>query len=377
MFFTIRELANRLNGKVIGNDNDIITGVASLENGKSGDIVFAQIEEIEKIKKTKASCVLVKEHINEFPISQIIVEDPYLAFIYILKIVEETLRSKPEMGIHSTALVGKNVSLGNDVAIGAFVFIGDNTIIEDKAIIYPSVFIGNNVKIGKEALIYSNVSIRENVDIGNKVIIHCGSVIGCDGYGYRQKNGKHIKIPQVGKVIIGNDVEIGANTVIDRATLDATYIGNGTKIDNLVHIAHNTEIGENVLIVAQVGIAGSSKIGNYAVLGGQVGVKDHVTVGEGVQIGAQAGVIGNIPAGAVIWGTPARSKKEVLKSEAYIAKLPEMTKKIKEIEEEIKKMKHPCQQAGTKENENPPISPFEKGGLKGDLQVKNEGKNNS
>ncbi|MBI5206575.1 MAG: UDP-3-O-(3-hydroxymyristoyl)glucosamine N-acyltransferase [Candidatus Firestonebacteria bacterium] len=338
MLFTVGDLAKHVDGKIIGDENESIKSIASLENAKKGDITFAV--EKEKARRSKASCVILKETLPETGFSQIIVDNPYLAFIKILKLVENEFRIKPENGIHPLAVISKNVEIEEDVSIGAFTYIGENTKIKKGTIIYSSVYIGENVSIGSNAIIYPNVSIRENIVIGNNVIIHCGSVVGSDGYAYKLIQGKHIKIPQVGKVIIEDDVEIGANVAIDRATVDVTYIGKGTKIDNLVHIGHNVIIGENVLITAQVGIAGSCKIENYAVLAGQAGVKDHVNIGEGAIIGAQAGIIGDIPPGVKVWGTPARDLKDVLKSEAYLKKLPDVIKRLKILEEKLGKLEN-------------------------------------
>jgi UDP-3-O-[3-hydroxymyristoyl] glucosamine N-acyltransferase len=223
---------------------------------------------------------------------------------------------------------------GKEVSIHPFAYISDNVTIGRDTIIYPGVFIGEGTVIGDGCTIYANVTIREKVTVGNRVIIHSGSVIGSDGFGYVWEEGRHYKIPQVGGVIIGEDVEIGANVTIDRATTGNTIIGRGTKIDNLVQIAHNVTIGERSIIVAQVGIAGSSEIGNFVTLAGQVGIPDHVKIADGCIIGAQAGVMGNLSKGIYL-GSPAMPHRDWLRSTALFSKLPELNRRIKELEEKV------------------------------------------
>jgi UDP-3-O-[3-hydroxymyristoyl] glucosamine N-acyltransferase len=248
--------------------------------------------------------------------------------------------AKHFQGVHKSALLGKDVKLGKNAALGAYVVVDDGAQIGDNAVIYPGCFIGRQAKIGNNVLIYPNVSIRERVSIGNNVIIHSGTVIGSDGFGFVEVNGKHHKIPQVGTVEICDDVEIGANVTIDRARFDKTVIGRGTKIDNLVQIAHNVVIGENCLIVAQVGISGSTTIGNNVILAGQAGLVGHITVGDKARVTAKSGVIKSIPAGAMFAGYPARPFLENQKSHAHVHNLPKMFDLVKELKKKIESLEN-------------------------------------
>jgi len=242
-----------------------------------------------------------------------------------------------EPGISGSAAVSEKAEIGRNVSIRAFACLEDHASIGDETVISPGVFVGENSRIGRQCLIYPNVTIRENVRIGDRVIIHSGSVIGSDGFGYVLEKGEHYKIPQVGGVIIEDDVEIGSNVSIDRATLGNTVIRKGTKIDNLVQIAHNVTIGEKSLIVSQVGIAGSTEIGSFVTLAGQVGVADHTSVDAGTIIGAQSGISGHIAKG-IYSGSPAIPHKNWLRAQALFARLPEMQKRLKELEEKIEKL---------------------------------------
>jgi UDP-3-O-[3-hydroxymyristoyl] glucosamine N-acyltransferase len=238
-------------------------------------------------------------------------------------------------GIHSTAILGKNVSLGKDAAIGPYVVIEDGVSIGDKTVIYSGCFIGQNSKIGSQTLIYPNVSIRERVSIGSRVIIHSGTVIGCDGFGFVTVEGKHHKIPQVGTVEIGDDVEIGANVTIDRARFDKTVIANGAKIDNLVQIAHNVCVGENSIIVAQVGISGSTTLGKNVILAGQVGVVGHINIGDNAVVMAQSGVNKSVPSGTMVWGYPAKPAETARRVNACVQNLPRLYNTVSELKKKI------------------------------------------
>lgn len=335
----LKEIASLFNGEIIGppNTDDIeITGVSGVKEANEGDITFvSSAKYIKDLSGSRASCVIVKEPIADIGIAQLKVSNPYLVFAKLLK--HFYVKLKAPIGISKDAIVSDKTEIGTDVSIFPFAFLSDGASIGNKTVIYPYVFVGENTTIGEQCIIYPNVTVRENVKIGNRVIIHSGSVIGSDGFGYVFGEGRHYKIPQVGGVIIEDDVEIGSNVSVDRATLGNTVIGKGTKIDNLVQIGHNVRIGENSIIIAQVGIGGSTEIGDFVTLAGQVGVSDHTRIESGTMIGAQSGVMGYITKGAYS-GSPALSHRNWLKAQAIFAKLPELNKKIRELEERIKEI---------------------------------------
>jgi UDP-3-O-[3-hydroxymyristoyl] glucosamine N-acyltransferase len=332
----LKDIANLIDGEIIGDGELDITGAAGISDAKEGDITFLSTQKLlEGLKNSRASAVIIKEPIEGLEKPQIITKNPQYAFAQLLS--RFYVKPHPFMGISKNAFVSDTAIIGQDVTIYPFVYISDGVNIGSGTVIYPGVFIGKNSNVGEECLIYPNVAIREGVSIGSRVIIHANAVIGSDGFGYVFEEGMHQKIPQVGGVIIEDDVEIGANATIDRATTGNTIIGKGTKIDNLVQIGHNVTVGKNVILVAQVGIAGSSKIGNGVILGGQVGVADHATVEAGTMIGAKGGAMGEMKRD-VYSGILPMPHREWLKAMAVFAKLPELNKKIKELEDKIKKL---------------------------------------
>jgi UDP-3-O-[3-hydroxymyristoyl] glucosamine N-acyltransferase len=289
----VSEIAKIFNGKVINLNEDFeIKGVGSLENAKEGEIAFLSSNKLlEKAKETKASVLLVKEEID-IPKTQIVVNKPDIAFYKLIDILYPDEERKSF--ISETAKIEKNVKIGEKTSIKDFVVIEEDVEIGDNCIIYPNVYIGKNTKIGNNTILYPNVVIYGNTEIGNNVIIHSGAVIGADGFGYYLEDGVRKKIKHIGKVIIEDDVEIGANTTIDRALVDETRIKKGTKIDNLVMVGHNCEIGDNSVLVSQTGIAGSCKIGKNVIMAGQVGVADHIHITDNVIITAKSGIGKNI-----------------------------------------------------------------------------------
>ncbi|MBU4320049.1 MAG: UDP-3-O-(3-hydroxymyristoyl)glucosamine N-acyltransferase [Thermodesulfovibrionales bacterium] len=334
----LREIAELLGGELAGDPDIEIKGAAGISDAKERDITFLSTTKlIGQCIESKASAVIVKDTIPEIKKPQLKVSNPQYAFARLL----EHFYVKPFIasGISDKAYVSDKAKIGENVSVYPMSFVSDGASIGNKTIIYPGVFIGENSSVGDECIIYPNVTIRENVKIGSRVIIHSGAVIGSDGFGYVMEKGIHYKIPQVGGVIIGDDVEIGANVTIDRATTGNTIIGSGTKIDNLVQIAHNVKIGENSVIAAQTGVAGSTEIGNYVVFGGQVGVADHTKIDDGVMVGAQSGAMGHVKRG-IYSGSPMIPHRDWLKSIALFAKLPELNKRInkriKELEDMIK-----------------------------------------
>lgn len=335
---TLKEIAKLIDGEVVGDGDIIITGVCGIKEASQGDITFAANPKyIPLIEKTRASAVITSWEIEQASKPIVRTGDPSLAFAKILSHVAPNEVSHPK-GIHPSAIVGENVSLGDDVAVGPYAVIEDNVAIGDKTIIYAGCFIGHHTTIGSDTLIYPHVSIRERVSIGNRVIIHSGTVVGSDGFGFATVKGIHHKIPQIGTVIIEDDVEIGANVTIDRARFDKTFIGRGTKIDNLVQIAHNVIIGENSIIVAQAGISGSTIIGKGVTLAGQAGLVGHITVGDGAVVAAQAGVTKSIPPHTFVSGYPAKPHPQAKRVNACIQNLPKLYAKVEELKQKIKEL---------------------------------------
>lgn len=336
---SLNTLAEIVSGKVIGDGSVLIYRVAGIEDACEGDITFiANQKYISLLSETKASAVIASPDIvSELKDKNILcVKNPYLAFAR----VHEVFAPVPVLfkGIHPKAEINPHVKIGESVSIYADVYIDEGAAIGSGVVLYPGVYVGRNVSIGDNTVVYSNVSIREGSSIGKRVIIHCNSVVGSDGFGFAKDGAKLYKVPQTGIVRIEDDVEIGACVTIDRATLGETVIKRGTKIDNLVQIAHNVVIGEDSIIVAQVGVSGSTKIGSRVTLAGQVGVVGHIEVGDDVVIGAQSGVAHNIPAKSVFSGSPAIPHRDWLKAVNIFAKLHEMRKTVLDLEKRVKEL---------------------------------------
>ncbi|MCM8764948.1 MAG: UDP-3-O-(3-hydroxymyristoyl)glucosamine N-acyltransferase [Candidatus Omnitrophica bacterium] len=349
---TVREIARLVGGEIVGDPDIVITDVSGIKEAKKGSITFvANPKYIMLLKSTQASAVIVSQN-NHYSVNSnltlIKVENPTLAFSKIIALIgPEPVTFKP--GIHSTAIIGKNVKLGKDISIQPYTVIEDNAVIGDRTVIGAGTYIGHYTKIGNDCFIYPHVIIRERIIIGDRVNIHSGTVIGGDGFGFATVKGVHHKIPQIGTVEIGNDVEIGSNVTIDRARFEKTYIGNGVKIDNLVQIAHNVIIGDNTIIVAQVGISGSTRVGKNVIIAGQAGLIGHIEVGDNAIIGGKAGVTKNVPASTNVSGFPAREKWEDMKCAAYLRRSPEIFEKIKVIEKRIAQLEKKIQK---KKNES-------------------------
>jgi UDP-3-O-[3-hydroxymyristoyl] glucosamine N-acyltransferase len=335
MNLTASELAVIVSGELVGDKNIVLTGVNSLVDAKENEISFlGNLKYFSEVLKTKAGVIFVASDmdISEFKNKNIIkVVNPQHAYGIILSIIEKENSGSIERSIHESASISKNAKVGKDTYIGQNVVVEANAELGDNTRIFPNVYVGRNVKIGKDCLIYSNVVIRENTIIGDRVIIQPGVIIGGDGFGFAVTDSKIQKIPQIGRVEIGNDIEIGSNTTIDRATVGATKIGNGTKIDNLVQIAHNVHIGDNCTIVAQVGIAGSTRLGNNVTIGGQTGLAGHLKIGNNIIIASQSGVSGNIKDGQRVGGNPISLLSRSIKIRALMRKLPEMYQELKKI----------------------------------------------
>ena len=335
---TLNEIARLIDGKVVGDGNTLITGVSGIKEAAEGDITFlANPKYSPLMDKTRAAAVITSIDAQKTLKPVILTENPSLAFAKIISMFMPDDAGHPQ-GIDYTVVMGKNVALGKDVAIGPYVVIGDNVVIGDKSIIYAGCFIGHHSKIGSQTLIYPHVSIRERVSIGSRVIVHSGTVIGSDGFGFATIKGSHHKIPQVGTVEIADDVEIGANVTIDRARFDKTVIGRGTKIDNLVQIAHNVVIGENSLIVAQVGISGSTIIGNNVTLAGQAGLVGHITIGDNAIVTAQSGVAKSVPPDTMVSGYPARPFMTNQRVNAGLQNLPKLFNLVRELKKKVEEL---------------------------------------
>ena len=332
----VKEFAAIVQGEIIGDPEQEITGVSGIREAKAGDITFvASAQYIKHLAGSKASCVIVKDIIPDLTVPQIRVNNPHFAFAKAI----ECFYPKPahEMGVSSEAFVAESASIGKDVSIYPFAYVADNAVIGEGSVVMPGTFVGNNSTLGRQCLLYPNVTVREGITLGDRVIIHAGTVIGSDGFGYVFEQGEHYKIPQVGGVIIEDDVEIGSNVSVDRATTGNTIIRKGTKIDNLAQIAHNVTIGQKSLIVAQVAIGGSTEIGDFVIMGGQAAVADHSTIESGTMLAAQSGIKGYIAKG-VYAGSPAIPHATWLRAQALYGRLPEMNKRLRELEEKIKRM---------------------------------------
>lgn len=338
MEVSLDKIAEWVGGKIVGDPHLRIGGIASIEEAKPGEITFlANPKYASKAMQTRASAILVRAKIDGVSCALLVVEDPYFAFTRLLSRFHPPRRYPAE--VDPRAAIGKEVLLGTGVSIGPFVTVEDRARIGDRVRLGAGVFVGEGSEIGEDSLIYPNVTLREGVKIGKRVIIHSGTVIGSDGFGFAPHQGKYHKIPQVGGVIIEDDVELGANVTVDRATLGNTIIGAGTKVDNLVQIGHNVTVGADSILVAQVGISGSAKIGRHVTLAGQVGVAGHLMIGDNVVVGGKSGVTKDIPAGENVSGFPPLPHKAWLKAQATFPHLPEMRERIKALEKEVEALR--------------------------------------
>jgi UDP-3-O-[3-hydroxymyristoyl] glucosamine N-acyltransferase len=329
----IKELATLVNGVVDGDDDVNITGLGGIGSAGVGDITFAMNEKhLANAEKSDVSCILTDHDVRKSSKPLIRVKNPKLSFLVIYNTL--TYQKEIEAFVHPTAVVSASAQIENNVSIGPGVVIEDNVTIGDHVMIESNTVIKKGSRIGSFSHIYPNVTLYDNTTLGKNVIIHAGAVIGADGFGYVKEGGKIYKFPQLGFVIIEDNVEIGANTTIDGGSLSNTVIGSGTKIDNLCQIAHNVKIGNNMLMAAQSGIAGSTTIGNDVTMGGRAAVTDNVSVGNNVIIGGGSGVIGDIDDNAVVWGLPARSMAQ---AKRQIAVLSWLTKNFKSISRAVQK----------------------------------------
>ena len=335
MNYTALEIAKKYNGVIEGNGNVHLTSLAKIQDAKSGCLSFlAHPKYISFLNSTKASAVLVH---HDFKLEKSVkttlirVSDPYASFN---SIITETSghKKKKHIGIHQSAIIDSSVNLADDVYIGPYVTIGPDTKIASGVHVYSNSYIGSNVSIGKDTILQARVCLMDDVEIGARCILQSGSIIGCDGFGYIKEGEKNIKTPHLGKVVIEDEVEIGANSTVDRATLGETIIHKGVKLDNLVQIAHNVEIGPNTVIAAQSGIAGSTKIGSRCTIGGQVGIIGHLVIGDGSTVAAKSVVFQSIPSKSFVSGIPARPHKERMRQDVLINQLPNILDRIRNLE---------------------------------------------
>ena len=334
----LAEIAEWIGAAIDGDDSLEITGLAKIEEAQSGNLSFiANPKCVKHIETTNASAVLVD---MDFPASErtlLRIENPYFAFLQLAKRFYQQA-SQIEKGVHESAIVGEGTTIGADAAIGPFVFIGKDCRIGDNAIIFPGVVIGDNCEIGNNCLFYSNISIREQCKVGNNCIIHPGAVIGSDGFGFAFEGGRYHKLPQMGIVVLEDDVEIGANAANDRATMGETKICQGAKLDNLIQIAHNVEIGKHTAVAAQAGISGSTKIGQYVMIGGQAGLVGHINLADKAKIGAQAGVTKSVAEDQYVTGYPARPFRTEMREQASLTRLPELLRQFKQLQKKVQEL---------------------------------------
>ena len=342
MEFTAKQIADMIGGRVEGNDNVTINSFAKIEEGKPGAISFlSNPKYTHYLYETQSSVVLINEDVElEQPVAATLirVKNAYESVAKLLQVYESMKPRKS--GVEPQAYISEKASIGKDCYIGAFAYIGDDAVIGDGTQIYPHTVIGQGVKIGQRCTLYPNVTIYQGCQLGNNVTIHAGSVIGADGFGFARSAEGYDKIPQIGIVVIEDDVEIGANTCVDRSTMGQTVIRRGVKLDNLIQVAHNCEIGENTVMSAQVGMAGSTKIGSWCMVGGQAGFSGHIHVADKTFVGAQCGIISDTKGnGEKLIGSPAMDTKVFFKAKALYAKLPDMYRQIAALQREIDELK--------------------------------------
>ena len=334
----VSELSAHVDGRVVGDGNLLLRRVASLDAAGEGDIAYVEDEKFfGAARKSQASCLIVPVGAQlEFP-CRIEVRNPKLAFALIAEILHPPRKRAPE--VHSSAVIADDAKIGRDVFIGAFVCVGGSSTIGDRTQIRAGVKIGDGVTVGSDCLIHPNVFLENGVVIGNNVILHAGVVIGAEGFGYVRGDMGYHKFPQIGTVVIEDDVELGANTTVDRGALGRTRIGKGTKLDNMVHVGHNCDIGERVVIAAQTGISGSVTIEDDCVIGGQVGFGDHILVQSGAVIGSKAGVLpGKIVRPGVWWGIPIQPLDEYKRLNAHIRRLPQVREELKQLKDRLQEL---------------------------------------
>ena len=319
-----------------------VTGVATLVDARPDELSFISSEQFaEQLAATRAAGVIMAKKLRLPPPEGkqvLVVDDTDLAVGKVLELFAPPI-PRPPAGVDAGARVATSATLGDGVAVAAGAFVGERSRLGARTVLHPGVYVGDDVAIGDDCVLYPNVVVRERITVGSRVIIHAGSVLGTDGFGYRWDGTKHAKVPQIGTVVVEDDVEIGSCVCIDRAKFAATKIGRGTKIDNLVQIAHNVQVGPHCIIVAHVGIAGSAKLGTGVVLGGQVAIRDHVTLGDGVMVAATSAIAEDVPPKTFMSGTPALPHRQSLREQAAMRRLPDLVVQMRKLQEEVEALK--------------------------------------
>ncbi len=329
--YSLEELARLVGGEIIGERDVEISGVAGIKEAREGEITFLANSKYDSYLASTCASAVIADRNGGSPKTILRVSNPYLAFLKVMALFSGGASGLRQSGIHPTAIVSPGASLGAGVSVGAYSVIGDGVTIGARTMILPLVCVMDGVRMGEDCVVYSHVTVRERCEIGNRVVLHAGTVVGSDGFGYAKDGELNRKIPQIGIVRIEDDVEIGANAAIDRATTDVTLIKRGVKIDNLVQIAHNVVVGENSILAAQVGVSGSTQLGRNVVLAGQAGLVGHIRIGDNAMVGAQGGVTKSVPADTKVSGYPAREHSLARKIYALIARLPELFREVREL----------------------------------------------
>ena len=331
---TLRDIARAVEGQLVGSPDLVVTGVSSLAEAREGDLSYIEHDRhLRAARQSRAAAFVVSREVTGLTRPQIVASDAKYAFA---RIVQQFFTDPyTARGVAADVARGQDVQIGADVSIWPFVTLGDRVRIGARVTLYPGVFIGHDAVIGDDSVLYPNVTVREQCSIGRRVTIHSGTVIGSDGFGYVQYGGRQHKIPQIGSVVIEDDVELGSNVSVDRATFGETLIKRGTKVDNLVQIAHNVTIGENSILVAQVGIAGSTTVGSDVIIGGQAGLADHLEIGDRVIIAARTGVNRSLTGGQIVSGAPAIPHEISIKAHAVIPRLPELRQHVRALERRV------------------------------------------
>jgi UDP-3-O-[3-hydroxymyristoyl] glucosamine N-acyltransferase len=338
---SVTEIASLVGGQALGDERQVIENVAEVASAGPQDVAsFHNMKYLAAAQASPAGCLLVPPQAKDSPCAakaKVVVADPQAAFAILLAVIDGARRAEIPPGISAKASVHPTAAIGANVFIGDFVVVEKGAAIGDGSVIMPQCYVGENAKLGRGCRLYPQVVVREDCELGERVVVHSGSVIGADGFGFTtdKKTGRHTKIPQIGNVVIGDGVEIGANVTIDRATLGSTIIEPGAQIDNLVQIAHNVRIGRDSVIVSQVGVAGSTVVGRNVILAGQAGLAGHLNIGDGAIITAQTGVMSDVPPKAMLFGSPGRPHREAFKLQALYGRLPELVERLKELEKKL------------------------------------------
>lgn len=342
---TAGDVAHLVGGRLEGPGDVVLRDLAPVDQAGPDQLgLLADRRYLDRVGDSRAAALLVARDLAEAaaeaeggPRSRIVVEDARRAMVPLLRRFHPP--EEPEPGVHPTAVLGRGVELGEDVSIGAYTVLGDGVVVGDRAHLAPHVTVGAGARIGTDCRLHPQVVLYPGSVLGRRVVLHSGVRVGVDGFGYVQDDGEHRKVPQVGRCVLEDDVEIGANCTLDRGSIGQTVVGKGTKLDNLVHLGHNVEVGEGSILVAQVGVAGSSRLGKGVMCGGQAGIAGHLDIGDGARLSARAGAIGDVEGGRTVSGFPARDHREFMRGKAMVGKLPELRRRVRELEKEVERLR--------------------------------------